>query len=1163
MKQMLQLVFKGFLVFTLLALAILLVFGLVLWIGWSWWVGFFLLLAIAALVLTLVVARKIWSRRREQMFVHQVIAQDESNRQTLSPKEQDSAQELQARWKEAIEALRKSHLRKFGNPLYVLPWYMVIGESGSGKTTAIQSAKLSSPFAEVSRTSGISGTRNCDWWFFEQAILIDTAGRYALPVDEGRDKDEWQRFLTLLAKFRKREPLNGLVVTVAVDRLAQASPEDLQADGRNIRRRIEELTRVLGAKSPVYVMVSKCDLIQGATQFCDQLPETALNQAMGYLNQQLATDVGGIIEQAVRTVGDRLRGLRLLLLHRSKDPEAASGMLLFPEEFEKLKENLTAFVKSAFQENPYQETPLLRGIFFSSGRQEGTPFSHFLSALGLIQAREVLQGTNKGLFLHDFFSRILPSDRHLFKPTEQLQEWKRLTRNMGLTAWIAFMVAVCGLLSYSFVRNLNALSDVRREFNKPAILQGDLTADVITMDRFRRAVLNVAEQNRSIWISSFPLLDKSRDVEAEFKQKYVNLFKNGFVKTFDKRMGDRMTQFSTNTPDAEYGVHVAHLVRRINLLKARLAQEELEQLSGRPQPSYDAVLLGQADVIAEIEEKLREANLYALAWSGEGDDLNTELNHLQTWLKHLLTRPGVTLNWLADWVNADPGLSPVTLNDFWGGEPAADGLKVPAAFTPAGKQKIDGAVVEIEAALFDPLIIAAPKLAFAEWYDQRYRKAWQTFVQSFDQGRDLLQTRDQWQVAAKRVPTDNGPYHALIHRTGEAFGVFEPEKGIPSWVGLGYDWQAVRAEAKNADPADLQKAGLVRRATRSVTSRIKRAEREFGVKARSPMSPEAQLQAAKAFLAYQEGLEAIVKITSSRNVAFDMTSALYSQDAATGDSPFLKAYRAVDELKAVMADSQDEAEALFWGLVEGNIRFLQTYAVRETACQLQKRWDKEVLLEIQDVSADVDMGQLMMGSDGYATAFLKGAAEPFVGRSLRKGYFAKSAAGMEIELTQTFLAYLSKGAQAARPVKSNYQVKIRAYPTDTNRGAQVQPHATVLELQCPSGNTRLENYNYPVAKTFAWSPNACGDVTFSIAVGNLHLTKTYSGHYAFAKFLHDFRTGQRTFKRDEFPSEQAALRRIGISYIKAKYQFQGHKEALSLLYRSPGTPPGKITTCWD
>ena len=117
--------------------------------------------------------------------------------------------------------------------------------------------------------SGISGTRNCDWWFFEQAVLIDTAGRYAIRVDEEKDKEEWQKFLSLLAKYRKKEPLNGLIVTVSADSLNDRNAENLERYGRDIRKRVDELTRVLGAKFPVYVMVTKCDLIQGMTQFCD------------------------------------------------------------------------------------------------------------------------------------------------------------------------------------------------------------------------------------------------------------------------------------------------------------------------------------------------------------------------------------------------------------------------------------------------------------------------------------------------------------------------------------------------------------------------------------------------------------------------------------------------------------------------------------------------------------------------------------------------------------------------------------------------------------------------------------------------------------------------------------------------------------------------------
>ena len=168
-------------------LLVLLLFGIALAVNLPWWMGFVFSGLVAAFGTGAVLLRKIGARRKEQAFVQQVIEQDESRIKAMSAKEQTQEKELQERWKEAIASLQGSHLRKQGNPLYVLPWYMVIGESGSGKTTSISSAKLST-FSDVNRVSGISGTRNCDWGFFEQAILLDTAGRYATPGDQGKDK---------------------------------------------------------------------------------------------------------------------------------------------------------------------------------------------------------------------------------------------------------------------------------------------------------------------------------------------------------------------------------------------------------------------------------------------------------------------------------------------------------------------------------------------------------------------------------------------------------------------------------------------------------------------------------------------------------------------------------------------------------------------------------------------------------------------------------------------------------------------------------------------------------------------------------------------------------------------------------------------------------------
>lgn len=664
MKDVLTKLLKFFLIFAAVILVVFLVFALVFRMDWPWWVGVFFLLALLSLLIAFLFVRKLWLRRREQSFIQEAIEQDESHLKSLQGKEKDDSKELQNRWKEAIEALEKSHLRKLGNPLYVLPWYMVLGESGSGKTTAIQSARLSSPFAEVTRTPGISGTRNCDWWFFEQAIIIDTAGRYAIPVDEGRDKEEWQKFLNLLVQYRKKEPLHGLIVAIPADKLLESAPEVLEEEGYQIRRRIDELMRVLGAKFPVYILVTKCDLIQGMTQFCDHLPEKSLDQPMGFINQELSPDGPAFLDRALGTIGERLRNLRLLLFHREGAKTVDPGLLIFPEEFENLKRALASFMKGAFQENPYQETPILRGLFFSSGRQEGTPFSHFLKALGLIGEREVLPGTSRGLFLHDFFARILPKDRGLVAPTRRALEWRSLTRNLALTSWIILGVALCGLLSFSFVYDLKLLREVSVTAKLPP-LKGEILPDLDSMEHFRRAILDLEHQKRKLWMRFG--LGESEKVEKGLKDKYVTQFRKRFLEPLDQQTGAILGSLSSSTPDEGIGQYAIYLIRRIHILNALVKGENLEERAKQIQPSF-ILLPRKADPALEPEVNKKFGGLYLsyLDWQKEPGEISNEMNLQQTRLKQLLALKGSNLQWMATWVNTQSTLPSLTRKDFWG-----------------------------------------------------------------------------------------------------------------------------------------------------------------------------------------------------------------------------------------------------------------------------------------------------------------------------------------------------------------------------------------------------------------------------------------------------------------------------------------------------------------
>jgi type VI secretion system protein ImpL len=1169
MKQLLTKIFKVGLILIALLLGVLIVFGLVLTLGWPWWVGLFVLVGLLGLWIGGLFVKKLLLKRREQSFVGQIIQQDDLYLKQMGAKDKERHQELQDRWKEAVGALKQSHLKKLGNPLYILPWYMIIGESGSGKTTAIQSARLSSPFVEVTRTSGISGTRNCDWWFFEQAVLLDTAGRYAIPVDEGRDREEWQQFLGLLARYRKKEPLNGLVVTVSADKLLASGAETLTEDGRSIRRRMDELMRVLGAKFPVYVLVTKCDLIQGMNPFCARLSEETLNQTMGFINQNLSKDIPGITERVIHTVGERLRELRLLLFHKPEGqgaPAGASqsqdpGLLLFPEEFEGLKPGLSAFVQGAFQENPYQETPILRGVYFSSGRQEGSPYSHFLKELGLIAERDVLPGTSKGLFLHDFFSRILPKDRGLFVPTQRALDWNRLTKNLGLTSWVALGIAICGLLSFSFVKNLWTLKDISREFSHPPVLQGDILTDVALMDRYRSAILKVSEKNQNWWIPRLGL-EESLRVETQLKDKYCKQFKSAFLDGLDNQMSNNIADLSMASPDAVIADHVPDLVRRINLLHSRLEGQNLTDLARMPQPSYKplATASGHPAISDEIINRFKNLYLHYLIWQPDSNILNQEMTKLQDWLRHILSLQYANLQWLVTWVNQNPSLTGIQLSDFWGDavKPASDN-RIEAAFTLAGKKEIDSFLQETEHALVDPLILIGRKPEFENWYRSSYLQAWENFAVQFPKAINLLPDRAAWQQVAARVGTPQGPYFALLDKMAAELKPYAATTDENSdWIRLVYALEAAKLQAANEKA--VKDKSLLAKTTETGKSLLSQLEKKAGGLVQGGVLAD-QLAAGKAYFEYQSALSDISPAASSREAAFQLATQAFKKESAA-DSPFFEAPKALEQLKTSLKAGGTKQPVL-WEIIDGPLKFFKTFVSTETGCHLQTLWENQVLVEIQGVSDQADLNRLLFEAPGVAVKFLQGPAQPFVDRSLSKGYFARSANGLDIAFEPTFLSFLGRGAKASNPLRDSYSVTFVGQPTSANPEARIQPTATRLELQCAKGEQVLINRNYPIKKTFEWSPANCGDVVFQIEVGSLVLTQKYTGYLAFGRFLQEFARGVRIFSSRDFPDQQAALERLGIRTIRVEYEISGLGPIIQSLREAPGRVPRTIASCWE
>ena len=302
--------------------------------------------------------------------------------QAAAEAEQDEQKAVAARLADALSALKGAGGGK-GGYLYERPWYVLIGPPGSGKTTAIRHSGLSFPLAE-GRVSGVGGTRHCDWWIAEQAVLIDTAGRYTTQDSDARtDKAGWERFLDLLKRERPQQPLNGIVVAFGADLLCRLDAAGQQQHAQAVRQRVRELEQRLGQRLPVYLLVSKTDLVAGFTEFFADLDAETRRQVWGMTFDPKDTPEGPMpaFREQFAALVQRLQDRLLDRLQAERGSEQRGAIAGFPAQFASLQEPLGAFMQAAFGGSSLDPAPYLRGLYFTSGTQEGTPIDRLTGAL--------------------------------------------------------------------------------------------------------------------------------------------------------------------------------------------------------------------------------------------------------------------------------------------------------------------------------------------------------------------------------------------------------------------------------------------------------------------------------------------------------------------------------------------------------------------------------------------------------------------------------------------------------------------------------------------------------------------------------------------------------------------------------------------------------------
>jgi len=365
--------------------------------------------------------------------------------------------ELSQKWEEAVKEFRAA-----GMSIYDLPWYLLIGEPQSGKSTTIQNSGLEFPVG-TDALSGSGGTRNCDWWFTNEAVILDTAGRFTFQEANAPDQHEWNTFLKLLSKHRKRCPINGVIVVIPVTSLVEDAIDVIETKAKNIRQKLRHLQQVLGIRFPVFVLITKADRILGFTEFFSKLDPIDQRQLFGWSSQtsQATPWDAKEYDKNFHDIFKRVHKLRLKFFHAEGDASKIDKLFVFPEELLALREPLANYLTTIFSGSRFEEPLMLRGYYFTSGIQQGRPFAlackellrvHAGDPEGVLENLEQVFAKSRAFFIRDFYERKVFPEQGLVAKTRETQQKEKLRRRLllggsGLTALILIPLLIWAFTS--------------------------------------------------------------------------------------------------------------------------------------------------------------------------------------------------------------------------------------------------------------------------------------------------------------------------------------------------------------------------------------------------------------------------------------------------------------------------------------------------------------------------------------------------------------------------------------------------------------------------------------------------------------------------------------------------------------------------------------------
>lgn len=448
---------------------------------------------------------------------------------------------------EANSALAKSPAfadKRGAPPLTTLPWYLLVGPEGTGKTSTMINSGLE-PILLAGQVAGsvpIVPTRLCNLWMAKGAIFAEFGGRVF-----GGEIGRWSQLLRILRGSApvplwrrvwgepvRQVDLRGVIAFCNATEFTAGSsdPQRLERSGRDWQERLGAIAEAFGLDIPVYLAITKCDKIRYFPEFFRRLPDPEAGQVLGSFlpfRERASTDSGEVFVEAeakrltssFRLLYHALAERRLTQLAHEPDPTQRPAIYEFPRELKRIRSPLVQFLTDAFRPRSLGPKPVLRGYYLTAVRQveaaapdlgatrsaESTDNPMEATRLFRGDATQLFHGDdltkvgggrrNGGMawmFSTDLFHKVVLRDR----PPRNVPAVSGNLDRLHIWTFRA-VAAVCALLCFAFVlswvRNRELLSDVAAVPLAATRARGPIAnlGDLEALDKLRQQIVRLEE----------------------------------------------------------------------------------------------------------------------------------------------------------------------------------------------------------------------------------------------------------------------------------------------------------------------------------------------------------------------------------------------------------------------------------------------------------------------------------------------------------------------------------------------------------------------------------------------------------------------------------------------------------------------------------------------